>query len=87
MFGGIAFMSHGHMFIGVLRDTLMVRVGPNEYANALRKANVREMDFTGKPMNGYVFVDPEGFESDVRLKYWIDKSLDFVGSLPPKPRR
>ena len=64
MFGGLAFMSHGRMFIGVLRCTLMARVGPKEHANALLKRHAREMDFTGKPMKGYVFVEPDGFESD-----------------------
>ncbi len=54
MFGGLAFMSHGHMFVGVLGDTLMARVGSAEYAGALAQRHVREMDFTGKPMKGYV---------------------------------
>jgi hypothetical protein len=84
MFGGIAFMSHGRMFIGVLGDTLMARVGPNRYAEALQQPWAREMDFTGKPMKGYVFVAPEGFESDYGLEYWLTRCLEFVESLPPK---
>jgi len=84
MFGGLAFMSHGHMFIGVLSSTLMARIGPDEYEQALSKPHVREMDFTGKPMKGYVFIGPEGFESDEALEYWVNKSYEFAASLPPK---
>lgn len=84
MFGGLAFMSHRHMFIGVLGSTLIARIGPREYADALHKPHVREMDFTGKPMKGYVFVEPDGFESDAALKFWVNKSYEFASSLPPK---
>jgi hypothetical protein len=84
MFGGVAFMLNGHMFVGIVGDTLMARVGPDSYAKALAQKHVREMDFTGKPMKGYVFVDPEGFESDAALEGWIDRCADFVGTLPPK---
>lgn len=85
MFGGLAFMADGHMFVGILGDTLMVRVGPDEYAKALAMPHVREMDFTGRPMKGYVFVVPEGFESDQALQHWVLLGLAFAGSLPPKP--
>lgn len=84
MFGGLAFLSRGHMFVGVLGSTLMARVGPSEYANALVKPHVREMDFTGKPMKGYVFVHPEGIESDAALEFWVNRSYEFAASLPPK---
>jgi hypothetical protein len=85
MFGGLAFMLQGHMFAGILGETLMARVGPNGYAEALREPWVRKMDFTGKPMKGYVFVAPEGFESDVSLELWIARCIRFVESLPPRP--
>lgn len=84
MFGGLAFMSRGHMFVGILGDTLMARVGPDQYAVALRQPGVREMDFTGKPMNGYVFVAPTGIDVDSALERWIAQCLTFVGTLPPK---
>lgn len=88
MFGGLAFMSYGHMFIGVLGETLMARIGRDAYAQALSMPHVREMDFTGKPMKGYVYVDAKGFESDEAMQYWVNKSYEFVGSLPPKlPRK
>ena len=84
MFGGLAFMSRGHMFVGVLGSSLMARVGPDEYAAALMAPHARVMDFTGKPMKGYVFVEPAGFESDSDLKHWVSACLDFVGRLPLK---
>lgn len=84
MFGGLAFMAHGHMFIGILGDRLMVRVGPDHYAKALSQVHVQEMDFTGRPMKGYIYVEPDGFESDAQLESWINQGYTFVGALPPK---
>ena len=84
MFGGIAFMVNGHMSCGVTNETLMVRVGPDKYEFALARPHARTMDFTGKPLKGFVYVAPAGFESDAALAAWVDLSLDFVLRLPPK---
>ena len=84
MFGGIAFMVRGHMCCGVVNDTLMARVGPEQYTKALQQTHAREMDFTGKPMNGFVYVDPPGFESDQQLKYWVTLCENFNSTLPAK---
>ncbi len=84
MFGGLAFMSRGYMFIGITGDILMARVGPDYYEQALSRRHVRVMDFTGKPMKGYVFVDPPGFENDSDLSDWVQRCHRFVQSLPPK---
>jgi len=84
MFGGLAFLSRGHMFVGIVGGTLMARIGPEPYAEALRTPHVREMDFTGRPMKGYVFVDPPGIERDDDLERWIGASRAFVRSLPGK---
>jgi TfoX/Sxy family transcriptional regulator of competence genes len=84
MFGGLAFLAGGHMFIGLARDALMVRVGPDYYETALARPHVRVMDFTGKPMRGYVFVDQAGLEDDKELNDWIERCHAFVRSLPPK---
>lgn len=86
MFGGLAFLLHGHMFCGVVRDTLMLRLGTDGTARALTQAHVREMDFTGRPMKGMVFVDPPGLQGD-RLAHWVDEATNFVRELPPKPGR
>jgi hypothetical protein len=87
MFGGLAFMSRGHMFVGITDNFLMVRVGPDRYVEALKRRYVREMDFTGKPLRGYVYVDPPGFESDADLSDWVESGRLWVRSLPPKKRK
>jgi TfoX/Sxy family transcriptional regulator of competence genes len=84
MFGGLAFMLDGYMFVGVQDDTLMARVGPDNHAAALARPGARPMDFTGRPMKGYVYVDPKGFESDEDLAGWIKQCAAFVKTLPPK---
>jgi len=84
MFGGIAFMVRGNMCCGVIGETLMARVGPEQYKKALTRPHAREMDFTGKPMKGFVQVDPAGFESDKDLKSWVDLCEIFMKTLPAK---
>ena len=83
MFGGIAFMLNGNMFCGVIKDDLMVRVGPDAHEDALAKSYARPMDFASRPMKGMVYVSPEGVAGR-GLKTWVDRSLKFAGSLPPK---
>ncbi len=85
MFGGLAFMINGYMFCGIIGDELMARVGPGNYASALAEPHVRPMDFTGKPMKGYVYVETPGFEDDADLQKWVERCLNFVQTLPPKP--
>lgn len=84
MFGGIAFMLNDYMFVGINQDLLMARVGPDNYPDALAQPHVREMDFTGRSMKGYVFVEPAGIEEDAQLQYWVDLCTGFVSTLPPK---
>ena len=84
MFGGLAFMLHGKMFCGVLKDDLVVRVGPERYEQALSRAHARPMDFTGRPLKGYVFVGPGGLKTDKMLGKWIEEGVEFVLSLPRK---
>jgi hypothetical protein len=83
MFGGIAFLHFGHMCCDVVGNVLMVRVGPDAYEEPLGFAHTREMDFTGKPLKGFVYVDPPGFVEDDQLREWIAKSHAFTTSLPP----
>ena len=84
MFGGVAFLLRGHMFAGISGNSLMARIGPKEYDEALRTKHVREMDFTGRPMRGYVFVDPKGLAGEDALKSWLGKCAAFAKTLPPK---
>ena len=84
MFGGIAFMVQGHMCCGVVGSDLMVRVGADGYEDALNQPYARKMDFTGRPMNGFVFVSENGFESDEDLSIWIKRAHNFITTLPKK---
>jgi hypothetical protein len=84
MFGGIAFMVHGNMAIGVLGDGLIVRVGPEDYERAVMEPHTRPFDLTGRPMRGWVVVVPEGYQSDEDLRAWVKQGLDFALTLPPK---
>jgi TfoX/Sxy family transcriptional regulator of competence genes len=84
MFGGIAFMVRGNMCCGVISDTLMARVGPGNYVACLKRPYAREMNFTGRPMKSFVYVDQEGFEDDADLLAWVTLCEEFVTSLPTK---
>ncbi|MFN7941074.1 MAG: TfoX/Sxy family protein [Thermoanaerobaculia bacterium] len=84
MFGGLAFMVRGHMACGVVGDQLMVRVGPENHERALRLAHAHEMKFTGRPMRGFVVVDPKGVATLKSVAPWVRRGVEFVTSLPPK---
>jgi hypothetical protein len=84
MFGGLAFLIDGNMAVGIVGDELMVRVGADDWAEALTLPHAREMDFTGKSMRGFVYVGAEGFEDDADLSGWVGRGTGFAGSLPPK---
>ena len=84
MFGGLAFMLNGNMCCGIIRDDLMVRVGPEQYADALVQPHVRELDFTGRPMRGMIVVDADGLRSDADLEVWVRRGVAFVSELPAK---
>jgi TfoX/Sxy family transcriptional regulator of competence genes len=83
MFGGLAFMLGGHMACGIVKDTLMVRLGPEGAGRALDQPHVRPMDFTSRPMKGMVFVEPSGLQGDA-LRRSVDAAACYVRSLPPK---
>lgn len=84
MFGGLCFLLGGNMALGIVKDELMVRVGPDAYATSLAQPHAREMDFTGRAMKGMVYVGTEGFDSDGDLEAWLGRGLAFAGSLPAK---
>lgn len=87
MFGGLAFLLDGKMFVGVRDATLMARVGAEHYLDALALPHVRVMDFTGKPMKGYVYVDAPGLAEDRELQVWVSWCVAHVASLPAKARK
>ena len=84
MFGGLAFMVNGNMCCGVVKDTLMVRVGPDVYESALGQPHARKMDFTGRPMRGMVYVGKGATGRTASLSKWVQRGLSFVESLPAK---
>jgi hypothetical protein len=81
MFGGLAFLLRGRMFCGITKEALMARIGPDRYDKALAKPHVRPMDFTGRPMKGYVFVDAPGVRTQRSLAAWVMQCLEFVSTL------
>jgi hypothetical protein len=84
MFGGVGFMLQGNMACGVNKDDLIVRVGPDNYETAVIRPHVRPFDFTGRPMKGWVIVEPDGYAADDDLKSWVDEGVEFALSLPSK---
>ena len=85
MFGGLAFLVRGHMCVGIVKDDLMVRVGPESYEHLVREPHARQMDFTGRPIKGFLYVEPEGYESDTDLRRWVLRGVSYAASLPAKP--
>lgn len=77
MMGGVAFMVDNKMCVGVVKDEMMARIDPDLYDDALEKHGCHPMDFTGKPMKGWVFISPEGIDKVKDLEYWIGLALDF----------
>jgi hypothetical protein len=84
MFGGIAFMLNGNMCCGVVKDDLMVRLAPDRSEEALQLPHARPMDFTGRPMKGFVFVEPAGVATDEALREWVKRGVEFASTLPAK---
>jgi TfoX/Sxy family transcriptional regulator of competence genes len=77
MMGGLCYLVGDKMTLGIVKDSLMARIDPELYEQALKRKGCRPMDFTGKPMKGYVFVDPKGIDLDKDLDYWVQLSLEF----------
>src|SRR5262245_43940508 len=86
MFGGVGYLLHGNLLVGVWKDSLIVRLGPDNYDDALREPHVREFDITGRPMKGWVLVEPGGVEDDEQLTDWIERATRFVRTLPAKEK-
>ena len=74
----------GNALVGVWKNSLIARLGPDKGEAALREPHVREFDITGRPMRNWVVVEPEGVEGDDQLKDWIERATTFVKSLPKK---
>lgn len=77
MMGGLTFMVNDKMCIGIVKEDLMVRLNPDFHDEAVLKTGARTMDFTSKPMRGYLFIAPEGVDKNLDLESWIELALTF----------
>jgi hypothetical protein len=84
MFGGIAFMINGNMAVGVSGDELMVRVGKEGHDDALARPGARTFDMGARPMQGWINVTFDGYDSDSDFGYWVDRGVAYAESLPAK---
>ncbi len=82
LFGCACFLLRGNVLVGVWKDSLVARVGPDWYEDALLEPHVKEFDITGRPMKGWVRVGPAGVEDDEHLNDWVRRSHRFVSKLP-----
>ena len=87
MFGGLCFLVHGNMCCGVLKDELVLRLEPSRAQELLKRQHARPMDFTGRPMKGFLFVEAAGLCTDRQLRDWLSIALAFARGLPPKADR
>ena len=77
MMGGLCFMVNGKMRVGVEKNRLMARIGPEAHEDALTRKGCRPMDFTGRPMRGFVFIEPQGLASEKELAFWLELALAY----------
>jgi TfoX/Sxy family transcriptional regulator of competence genes len=77
MMGGLCYMVNGKMTVGIVKESLMIRIDPELMESSLKKPGVRHMDFTGKILKGFLLVDPTGIDMDDDLEYWIQLCLEF----------
>jgi TfoX/Sxy family transcriptional regulator of competence genes len=84
MFGGVAYLLNGNMACGVNQDNLIVRLDPEKHAELLKKQHAKPFDLTGRPMKGWIVVEPDGVKTARQLGTWVKKGVEFALTLPPK---
>lgn len=87
MFGGICYMLKDKMMVGIAKNELMVRCLEEDYETLLNKPHARVMDFTGRIMKGFLYIDDEGIKSDKQLQKWLDIGIEFALKSPPKKKK
>jgi TfoX/Sxy family transcriptional regulator of competence genes len=91
MFGGLAFMVNGRMCCGIVKNDLMLRVGPRKLQELLKQPHARIMDFTGRPSNNMIYVSPAGLRTEAELRAWIGRALEWlsedVATKKPKAKK
>jgi quercetin dioxygenase-like cupin family protein len=86
MVGGVGFLLNGNLLVGVRKDSLLVRLGPGQSAEALKGPHVSEFNIAGRPMKGWLLVAPPGVGGDDQLSAWVQRAVKFVGALPAKQK-
>ena len=84
MFGGVGFLLHGNMAVGVYKEDLIVRVDPAKHEKLLKKTGAKLFDITGRPMKGWLAVEPEGYKTAKQLASWVKEGVEYALDLPPK---
>jgi len=84
MFGGVGFLIHGNMAVGVHKENMIVRVDPEKHEKLLKKPHARAFDITGRPMKGWLMVELEGCRTAKQLSAWVKEGVEFALTLPPK---
>ena len=84
MFGGVGFLVHGNMACGDHKNGMIVRVDPAKHSALLKKPHARPFDITGRPMKGWLVIDPDGYKSTKQLSAWVKEGVQFALTLPAK---
>ncbi len=84
MFGGVGYLLRGNMCFGIWKDQLILRLGEQQASSGLKKQHVKMFDITGRPMKGWLMVEPAGIKTERALKQWVSQAIDFVVQLPRK---
>jgi TfoX/Sxy family transcriptional regulator of competence genes len=84
MFGGIGFLIGGNMACGVYKEDMIVRIDPENHIKLLKKPHAKPFDITGRPMKGWLAVEPEGCKTKKQLSAWVKAGVEFALTLPPK---
>ena len=87
MMGGLTFMLHDKMCLGIVKDELMCRIDPAIHDEVIKKKGCRTMDFTNRPMKGFIFVDQSGMKSEKEFNYWVELALDFNRNAKPSKKK
>ena len=89
MFGGLCFMVDDKLCMGIVKDEIMCRINPELTEEALEKNGVRPMDFTGKSMKGFIFVNDEGMRTDKQFNQWVNLCVEFnaIANASPKKKK
>lgn len=84
MFGGVGFLVHGNMAVGVYKNDMIVRVFHDKHEKLLKKKHTRVFDITGRPMKGWLMVEPDGTKTAKQIASWVKEGIEFALTLPPK---